>query len=77
MHAQNNKLDLDLGNTNSKLDDAKDALLYSANKTVANSDNIVAMGADSNLENIRQNLNYMMWTAGATIAIFAIIKASR
>ena len=40
-------------------------------------DNMNAMISESNIENIRQNMNYMAWTALATIAIFTIIKASR
>ena len=66
-------------NINTRISEKQD--VYDAidleNNSVANNDNINAMTADANLENIRQNLNYMAWTAGAAIAIFAIIKASR
>jgi len=76
---QNNELDNVLETTYSEIENHLNEydILNNKNKSLINNDNINAMVSESNIENIRQNLNYMTWTAVATIAIFAIIKSTR
>ena len=76
---QNSELEDDLATTTNDI--AKNFAEYDSLTTTdtsnLDSDNMSAMLSESNIENIRQNLNYMAWTSLATIAIFSIIKASR
>ena len=74
---QNNELDNVLETTYSEIENHLNEYDILNNKSLVNDDNINAMVSESNSENIRQNLNYMTWTAVAAIAIFAIIKSTR
>lgn len=76
--AENNELDIEVNSAQQSLEDrSKSYNNFLQNKTKGDIANITAMSIDSKLENVRQNLNYMMWTGAAAIAILTIIKTSR
>lgn len=80
LNVQNNKLDSRVKRVVNVLNDktrSYNAVIHNTNKAKEDIDNIIAMSSVSKLENVRENMNYMAWTAVASIAIFTVLKTSR
>ena len=79
LNTKNNRLDRDVNAVGRTIHDNADSykkVITDTNRSKDDIDNITAMSSESKLENVRQNFNYMIWTAVATIAVVTIIKTT-
>lgn len=79
LNKDNNRLDRQIKRTDKRLkheSKSYKSVLHNTEKSITDMDNITAMGTEIEKENVRQNLNYMIWTSVASIAVITIIKTS-